>query len=309
MSSKVIITAPVHPTMLETLSSKGFDCVYMPSITYETLGDQIVDAVGIIVTTRLTIDAAMIDKGVQLKWIGRLGSGMELIDTIYAATKGIQCVSSPEGNRTTVGEHSLGLLLSLMNRIHSSYSEIQEGKWVRDLNRADELTGKTVGIIGFGNTGSAFAKLLTGFDVQILAVDILPKTFESPHIRLASLKEVQAQADVISLHLPLTELTYHYANEAFFAGLQKQPYFISTCRGQVTNTGALLKALQNQSIRAAGLDVLENEQLTTYTAVEKEQLDQLMAMPQFLATPHIAGYSHEAYQRMAKVTLEKLGII
>jgi lactate dehydrogenase-like 2-hydroxyacid dehydrogenase len=137
----------------------------------------------------------------------------------------------------------------------------------------------------------------------------LERLIEGKDRQLASLKEVQDQADVISLHLPLTELTYHYANEAFFAGLKKQPYFISTCRGQVTNTSALLKALQNQSIRAVGLDVLENEQLATYTAVEKEQLDQLMAMPQFLATPHIAGYSHEAYQRMAKVTLEKLGII
>lgn len=309
MSSKVIITAPVHPYMLETLSSKGFDCVYMPSITYETLGDQIVDAVGIIVTTRLTIDAAMIDKGVQLKWIGRLGSGMELIDTIYAATKGIQCVSSPEGNRTTVGEHSLGLLLSLMNRIHSSYSEIQEGKWVRDLNRADELTGKTVGIIGFGNTGSAFAKVLSGFDVKILAHDIYKTNFDTAQIKQVSLQEIQKQANVISLHLPLTELTHHYANDSFFNACVQKPYFLSTCRGAVTNTDALLKALQNQVVSGVGMDVLENEQLDSYSSSEQARLQALMAHPNFILTPHIAGYSHEAYLKMSQILLGKLGII
>jgi D-3-phosphoglycerate dehydrogenase len=237
---------------------------------------------------------------------------MELIDTDLAESKGILCVSSPEGNCTSVGEHSLGLLLNLMHRIHHAYGEIKMGQWVREGNRGDELTGKKVGIIGFGHTGTAFAKVLTGFGVELLAHDIHPRALGNqllPEVKMVQLETIQAQAEVISLHLPLTPLTQHFANTRFFEALQKQPYFLSTCRGGVTSTQALLEALQHQQIRGAGLDVLENEQLDTYNHAEKANLAALMALPNFILTPHIAGYSQEAYYKMSKILLEKLGLI
>jgi D-3-phosphoglycerate dehydrogenase len=309
MALRIIITAPTPPFLMETLTQKGYEVMYEPTISYESLSQIIDTATGLIVTTRLKIDAAMINAAIQLKWIGRIGSGMELIDTEYAASKNIQCLSTPEGNCTTVGEHALGLLLSLMNRIHSSYDEIKNGQWIRDANRADELTGKKIGIIGFGNTGAAFAKLLSGFDVKILAHDIFKTNFDTAQIKQVSLQQIQGEADVISLHLPLTELTHHYANDSFFNACIQKPYFLSTCRGAVTNTDALLKALQNQLVRGVGLDVLENEQLDSYTPSEKARLKALTAYPNFILTPHIAGYSQEAYLKMSQILLGKLGII
>ena len=263
-------------------------------------------------TSNVFIDAKIIEAANALKWIGRLGSGMELIDTTMAQSKGILCVSSPEGNCTSVGEHSLGLLLNLMHRIHSAYGAIKLGQWIRDANRGVELTGKKIGIIGFGHTGTAFAKVLSGFDVQLLAHDINPAALgwqQCPHVTMVNLEAIQQEAEVISLHLPLTPLTKHFANTHFFEQLKQQPYFISTCRGGVTSTQALLEALQHQQIRGAGLDVLENERLDTYQQAEKAQLAALMALPNFIVTPHIAGYSHEAYYKMSKILLEKLGII
>jgi len=309
MALRIIITAPAHPFLMETLTQHGYEVMYEPAISYDALSKIIDTATGLIVTTRLKIDQFMINGATQLKWIGRIGSGMELIDTEFAASKNIQCVSSPEGNCTTVGEHALGLLLSLMNRIHSSYAEIQNGQWIRDANRADELTGKTVGIIGFGNTGGAFAKVLSGFNVKILAHDIYKTNFDTAQIKQASLQEIQKQANVISLHLPLTELTQHYANDSFFNACVQKPYFLSTCRGAVTNTDALLKALQNQLVSGVGMDVLENEQLDSYSTSEQARLQALIAHPNFILTPHIAGYSHEAYLKMSQILLGKLGII
>ncbi len=308
MKNQVIITSRVHNHLIDVLQQKGYSIINNEQITYEDLMAIINQAEGLVITSRLPVDRRLIDKAASLKWIGRLGSGTDLVDVEYANSKQIKIITTPEGNRNAVAEHALGLLLNLTNNISSSFAEVKEKQWIRYPNRGIELKGKTVGIIGFGNTGSAFAKLLGAFDATVLAYDKYKYGFGSGFIREANLEQVCRYSDVISLHVPLTEDTRGMANDSFFNLLTRRPFFISTCRGKVTDTAALINALKNNKLGGAGLDVLENEKPETFSEADTGQLAWLVQQPNVIITPHIAGYSNEAFYEMSKVLLQKLGL-
>lgn len=304
----ILITAPVHDIMIETFKKNSLDFEYIPTADYQILFDKIEMATGIVVATQINIDKKILDRALHLKWIARLGSGMEHIDTTYAESKNIRCISSPEGNSNAVAEHALGLLLNLVRNINKSAAEIKSMKWLRNENRGTELSGKIAGIIGYGNTGAQFAKILSALGMKVLAYDKYRTGFQTEMIKEASIEEIVNVADVVSFHLPLNTETNHFGSKDFFSSLKKQPVIINTSRGKIIDTVALIDALLQKQIRAAALDVMENEKLKELSEKQQDQLEWLNAQENVLLTPHIAGYTFEAAYKMSKILLEKLEI-
>ena len=303
---KVLIAAPVHAVLTEGLEAEGYTCVAAPAITQETAYGLIADCAGVITSTRLQLDRKLLDAAHELKWIGRMGSGMEVIDLDYAREKGIDCFGSPEGNCNAVGEHALGMLLTLIRRISIGQAEIRNGIWLRDENRGTELEGKTIGLIGFGHTGRSFARKLLGFDMHILAYDKYNDQDVPPYVTFCTnLEDIFRQADIVSFHVPYHTETIHYFNDAFLHAMARPFILINTSRGMVVDTNALYDGVLSGKILGACLDVYEAEPISKMNEEIKDKMQYVVNSSNVIATPHIAGYTFEALYKMSKALLVK----
>ena len=298
-----------HPLLWEQLEQAGFQNEADFTSTKAEIEDKIQNYHGIVIRSRFKIDKAFIDKATNLKFIARVGAGLESIDCEYAETKQIQLIAAPEGNRNAVGEHALGMLLSLMNKLNRADKLVREGKWIREGNRGYELDGKTVGIIGYGNMGKSFAKKLKGFDVTVLCYD-LQNDVADENARQVSLTELQQKSDVLSLHIPWTPETDKLLNTDFINQFAKPFWFINTSRGKNVVTDDLVEALQSGKILGAGLDVLEYEKLSfenLFIDSEKPRaFEYLLQAENVLLTPHIAGWTFESHEKLAQTIVDKI---
>ncbi|MAP55830.1 2-hydroxyacid dehydrogenase [Altibacter sp.] len=298
-----------HPLLLETLNSEGFENVEDYSSSEEAIKKIIHNYQGIVIRSRFKIDASFLDAAINLKFIARVGAGLENIDTPYAESKGIQLISAPEGNRNAVGEHALGMLLSLFNKLNKADKEVKAGQWNREANRGVELNGKTVGIIGYGNMGKSFAKKLKGFDCEVLCNDIKPNMGDE-NARQVPLAELQKKADVISLHTPWTPSTDKMIDRTFITAVEKPFWLLNTARGKSVVTSHVVSALETGKILGAGLDVLEFEKTSFESLFDSEALPQalkqLLTMDNVLLSPHVAGWTIESKEQLAKVIAHKI---
>ncbi|PBQ33246.1 hydroxyacid dehydrogenase [Sphingobacteriaceae bacterium] len=306
---KVLLADSNHPVLYETLSAAGIQCDHYWTKSTEELLQILPEYEGLVIRSKFRLTKEVLEKATHLKCIGRVGAGMENIDVAFATSKHIVCLCVPEGNRDAVGEQAIGMLLMLLNNLKKADAEVRQGIWIRAENRGFEIKDKTVGIIGYGNMGSALAKKLSGFECKILAYDKYKTHFGNDYVTESSLEDLFEQADILSIHLPLTDETQYMINSSFLKSFKKEIYVINTARGKCVKTDDLVGALKSGKVKGACLDVLEYEKVS----FEGIATDQMPAPMKFLIdsekvilSPHIAGWTHESNYKMSKLIAEKM---
>lgn len=305
---KILFIDSVHPLIHKELATHGFSCEFFPDQGKEDLMKSVHHYFGIIIRSRINLDEDILSKATELRFIGRVGAGMENIDVKYAASRGVQCFNSPEGNRDAVGEHTTGMLLSLMNNLNRADRQVREGKWNREENRGTEIKGRTIGIIGYGNMGSAFAQRLRGFEATVISYDKYKKNYSDGNTIETTLEGIFESADILSLHVPLTEETRFMCDRAFFERFKKNIWFINTSRGPVVHTSDLVDQIKSGKIIGAALDVLEYEDSSFENLYGRfpDAFRFLLESDKVILTPHIAGWTVESDIKLAKVLTDKI---
>lgn len=304
---KILFIDSVHPILEERLTQMEFACEHDYSSSKEMIETKITNYIGIVIRSRFTIDKSFLDKASKLKFIARSGAGLENIDIAYAAQKNIKVFNSPEGNKDAVGEHAIGMLLMLFNKLKQGDAQVRQGIWDREANRGIELSGKTVGILGYGNMGEALAKKLIGFDCKVIVYDKYKKDYSDNYTTEVSLEELFEQTDVLSIHLPLSHETKHYVNANFLNNFKKKIYLINTARGNNINTKDLVKTLQSGKVLGACLDVLEFESKSfDLENTHHKDFEYLKNAENVILSPHVAGWTAESYQKLSEYLANKI---
>lgn len=301
---RLLIVDDIHEVFLEKMQVVGIRADYRPDMGLEEAKQVIRSYSGLVIRSKFRVTKELIDLAPKLRVIARGGAGLDNIDEAYAQEKGIVLLNAPEGNRNAVAEHMIGMLLSLMNKLHLGHQEIRQGEWHREKNRGLELRGRTVGLIGYGNNGQAMAQCLSGFGVRILAYDKYRSGFGDDHVLETDMDEIFRQADVLSLHIPLTVETHQMVDQAFLERFQNSVFFLNGARGEIVEIPAVLQGLRSGRILGAALDVLPAEQFPALQ--QQEWFEELMAHPRVLLSPHVAGWTVESYFKIANVLADKV---
>jgi len=305
-NKRVLIVDEMHESILPLLRDEGYEPVYLPIISRSEILEIIGDFHGLFIRSKTKVDKELVDMAQQLKFVARAGAGLDKLDADYLDTKDVVIVNAPEGNRDSLAEHALGILLSVLHRLNISFEQVKDGIWDREGNRGIELNGKVVGIYGVGYMGKAFARKLSGLGCEVIGYDKYFHSFEDEFIKEVSLQDFFDRSEIVSIHVPLTDETRYLFDRSYLANFKNLKILVNTARGKILNLQDLASLLAAGELYGAALDVLENEKPETYSEAEKETITTLSAHPNVIITPHVGGWSYESYQRINEVLVEKL---